>query len=550
MQRLTIMKAAQTAATTGVMAALLHRICENPVAAMWVTANAEKAKEYVNRRLVPAMMDCLKVHPLMPAEWTTRLVQFATMDLMVRGAVSKQDMTSDPAGLVVCDERREWQISIELVRQRLKTFNNAQEISIGTAGMVNDSLHRDWLEGSQGFIYFACPKCSHSQPFRFGRKASPLFPEKRELGGVVWPDDERTRNFDGTWRLEPSVREDGTELGDGVRSLAAYQCERCGDWIPQSARMALLRGAVEFHRQPRMLEKLPSLHWPAAVMPGRAMDFGASAVSFLSANKILKEAGDSEPLRYFTTDEWGEPWEMMASKIEASDVLKAIGSYHVGERYPAGGKPTVLVLTLDRQKDYLIYVLREWQVGGASRLVRFGHLPDDFEEVRKFQIEHRIKILAGDDGGYEDKQREDDEKNFLRWRVACVRYGWYSLKGDKAQNFLSDDCRKYWKHPKEGIATGAGNLMLQKYILWSKSHYLNKLYNVFFRGEGPEWQLPKNIPTEYLHHLEAYKYAPERGWWPEGADHAASCELMQLVVADAANIVQLGKSASNEQLSG
>ena len=45
MTRLTVMKAAQTAATTGMMCALLQRIAENPVAAMWITANAEKARE-------------------------------------------------------------------------------------------------------------------------------------------------------------------------------------------------------------------------------------------------------------------------------------------------------------------------------------------------------------------------------------------------------------------------------------------------------------------------------------------------------------------------
>lgn len=540
MKQLTCMKAAQTAATTGMMCALLWRVAENPVAAMWVTANVEKAKEFGKRRLFPALLDCHAAKAFAPPdkEWTHRLVRFATMDLMIRGAVSKQDMTSDPAGLVVCDERREWRLPIELVRQRLKTFGNAQEISIGTAGIVNDSLHLDWQRGSQGFIHFACPHCQHSQPFRFGKKKSPLFPEPRDLGGVVWPDDERTRNADGTWRLESTVNPDGTRKADGVRALASFQCEKCAAHIPQSARMMLLKGATEFHRNPRMLEQYPSLQWPSMVMPGEAMDFGAAAVAFLQATAALKATGDQEPLKSVVRDEWGEPWEMLASKVEASDIMARMGNYQVGEKFGASSGPVFNLLTVDRQKDYLVYVWRQWLKGGASRLVEFGKLPDDFEALRKFQIESGIKNVAGDDGGYDDA----DTGNVFRWRMACVKFGWSSFKGDKAENFAAANVRQYWRNSP--FSTGVGKHVLHNAYLFSKSHYLGKLYNVFLKGEGPAWSVPQNVSAEYLHQLQAYEFRPaeqgkERGEWVKsGADHAASCEMMQVVFADSAGIIQ------------
>lgn len=537
MKRLTVMKAAQTAATTGMMVALLNRIAENPVAAMWVTANAEKAKEYVNRRLFPALLDCPAVAALAPADWTWRLVQFATMDLMIRGAVSKQEMTSDPVGLMICDERREWQIPVELVRQRMKTFGNAQEISIGTAGIVNDSLHSDWRDGSQGFIHFTCPKCAHSQPFRFGKKKTALFPEAREIGGVVWPDDERTRNADGSWKLEATVNPDGTRLGDGVRCLAEYQCEKCGDKLPQSARLPLLRTATDVHRNAKMVEQFPSLHWNFMVMPGDAMDFGAGAVTFLTAMAALKASGNQEPLRYFVTDDCGEPWEMLASKIEASDIMARMGNYCVGEKFKAEAGESFTLMTVDRQKGHLIYVIRQWLKGGASRLIEFGKLPDDFEALRKFQMERGIRSVSGDDGGYD----EADTGNVFKWRMACVKYGWNSFKGDKAENFSDEKVRTYWR--RSPFNTGVGAHVLHNAYLWSKGHYLAKLYNVFLKGEGPTWTIPRDVQAEYLHQLQAYEFRPaenpgEKGEWTKsGADHAASCELMQIVFADSSGII-------------
>jgi phage terminase large subunit GpA-like protein len=537
MKRLTAMTSAQSAKTTAVMLTLLWRIAENPTPAMWVSATTEKAKEFAKRRLYPSILDCAAVQSLAPkdrSEWTARLVQFASMDLMIRGAVSKQDMTSDPVGLLICDERREWRPGmIELARKRIVTFGNAQELSIGTAGVKGDSLHRDFEEGSQGFLVFACPHCQHVQPFRFGRKASPLFPEARERGGVVWPDDERTRNADDSRNIE------------AIQQLAEYECEKCAGRITEAMRLPLLKTATEHHRNPRRLEEFPSLHWNVMAMPMGSLSFGAVAVEFVNAMAALKSQGDQEPLRTFVCDTLGEPWEMLATRVEATDVMARLGDYHFGERDEVNRTPSVDVLTIDRQKDHLVYVWRQWFKGGASRLVRAGKLPDDFAEVRRFQTDHRIKFVAGDDGGYEDAENmAGDARNVYRWRVACVQYGWHSLKGDKAANYVAESVRTYWK--RSPFNTGAGGAVLHNAFLWCKAHYLNKLFNVFLKGEGPQWLLPRNSPAEYLHQLQSYEFREDgTGWVKIAQDHAASCELMQLVVADAANIVELSRPSEN-----
>jgi len=530
MKRITAITSAQSAKTTAVMLTLLARIAENPTPAMWVSASTEKAKEFAKRRLYPFILDCEKVRRLAPkdrSEWTGRLVQFASMDLMIRGAVSKADMTSDPVGLLICDERREWRPGmIELARKRIVTFGNAQELSIGTAGIKDDSLHRDYESGSRGLLLFTCPACQHRQPFRFGKKATPIFPEQRERGGVVWPDDERTRNADGSWNME------------AVSASAHYECEACGHLIPETQRIALLRDVTELHRTPKRAEEFPSLHWNVSYMPMASLGFGAQAVEFLSATQALKSTGDTEPLKAFVCDSQGEPWEMLASRVEASDIMARVGNYRTGEKFHESAGTIYNVLTVDRQKGHLVYVWRQWLKGGASRLIEFGMMLDNFDELRKFQIDRGIRNVAGDDGGYD----EEDTGNVYRWRMACLKYGWHSFKGDKADSFRDGQVRTYWK--RSPFNTGVGQHVLTNAYLWSKSHYLGKLYNVFLKGEGPPWQVPRDAHVDYLRQLSAYEFVPGSGpgdpgeWKKKGHDHAASCELMQIAFADSASIIE------------
>ena len=124
--------------------------------------------------------------------------------------------------------------------------------------------------------------------------------------------------------------------------------------------------------------------------------------------------------------------------------------------------------------------------------------------------------------------------------MACLKYGWHSFKGDKGKNYSDGSIRQYWR--RSPFNTGVGAHVLTNAYLWSKDHYLGKLYNVFLKGEGPAWAVPSDAPREYLDQLQAYEFqAGATGgagqWIKSGADHAASCELMQVVFADMAGII-------------
>jgi len=366
-RKLVAITSAQSTKTQAALIVLLNRIAENPIPTMWITATFESAKDFARKRLFPSILECPPVARLAPhdrSEWTGSLIQFASMNVMLRGSNSRIGLQSDPVGLLICDERREWRPgAIELARKRVRTFANHLELSIGTAGTVNDTLHRDFMDGSQTFFHFACPQCQHAQPFRFGRMRSPWFPEPRERGGVVWEETEQTRTAEGSWNF------------DEVRRSARYECEACGARFANTDKPALLKTIREVHRNARVLPEKPSLHWNALCMPLVSCDFGEVAVEFLMANDALKRSGDQEALKSFVTETLGEPWEPRAERVEQDDVLARLGDYYTGQRMDGvPERDAVLVLALDRQQLHHVFVLREWRRGGASRLIRCGVL--------------------------------------------------------------------------------------------------------------------------------------------------------------------------------
>ena len=532
-RRVVVITSAQSAKTQGALIVLLNRIAENPVPAMWITATLDSAKDFAKKRMFPSILDCEPVRRLAPldrSEWTGSLVQFATMNLMIRGANSRIGLQSDPVGLLVCDERREWKTgAIDLARKRVRTFATFLELSIGTAGNVGDSLHRDFLVGSQTFFHFNCPSCQHSQPFRFGKNKTPFF-EKRERGGIVWPEDETTRSSAGVWNF------------DGVRKAARYQCEKCGELFANTDKPRLLKTIHEVTRNPKALPEKWSFHWNAIYMPLASCDFGEIAVEFLLANEALK-LGDQEPMKAFVTETIGEPWQVVAQKVDEQDVLARQGDYFTGQLWQGeASNDSTLVLSLDRQQNHLVYVLRQWRKGGASRMIRCGILTS-IEDVRAMQLDFKIRNVVGDDGGM----------NVTLWRTACARYGWHSFKGEDAPHFVSRNedrlqVRSFWKESRcdPGIGTtwaGRGEIPLW---LWSRPHFLEKLYHVFIRGHGAEWSIPKDASGDYLRQIAANEMREKHSadgsvsnyWHSTGADHFADCELMQLAFADVSGILQ------------
>lgn len=538
-RRLVMMVSAQSTKTQNVINLLLWLLENDPATTMWVMASDTSVKEFAKKRLFPALDDCRAVERLVPTDRKRRmnnLVMFLTMNLILRGSNSRAGLQSDPVKRIICDERREWKKgAIDLLRKRLRTFADACEYSLGTAGEEKDELHVDFMAGSQTFIHWNCPKCQHSQPFRFGRAPSTLFPEARERGGIIWDSNEITKP-NGNWNY--------TE----VLKTVSYECEHCGERLKNHQKLALLKTFHEFHRNPAALPEFPSLHWGALYMPWRSCSFEAIALEFLKACAAMK-LGNIEPMKAFITETLGEPWRDEREQAKPSDLLERKGTYRSGERWRStDADPVADLMAIDVQAGYLVFGHRQFRQGGASRMVKCGKF-FGFEEARQYQTEQNMNAQCV----FVDSPYRQPEVF-----KACLKYGWNAMLGDDALEFSQQvldpttkkmqAVRTTWKSQlvDPSIGTSEMNRTVINRFSWSNTHYNERLFLEAIRGLSDPWEIPQDISEEYLAQMQAVQRVTkvdEKGiasheWRESGRHDFPDVEKMLLVAADICHLTK------------
>ena len=537
-----LMCSAQSAKTKSVEFYLLHRIINNPADTIWYLDNKDSARIFSQTRLYDDLHGCELVREQLPTDrhrqkWS--LIQFASMNLHILGANIKRNRERIAAEAVLCDERRNFPPgAMASIRNRYKTFREHKEISFSTAGTEFDELHQAFLQGTQHFFHWTCLKCGHRQPFRFSRHATSLFPAARECGGVIWEDSRATHPSDHVWVTQE------------VRKTVRYQCENpaCKREYRNHEKPMLLAtmnesndwGAVQTN--PMAAPEHVSMHWNELYMPWADASWEMTAEKFLKAHINLKRTHNEEPLKVFVQENLGEPWRIDTEKIEANAILARRGAYSLGEQWGPETK-SVLILTWDRQGSFIVYVIRQWKAGGASRLIQCGSVLD-FEALRILQQKMGIK----DKCCWGDCAFEPDKV-----LAACHSYNWYPMLGsDEAEfhNKVWNETDKKWEHVKafwkaDTIRTKHG---LVRRFRWSNPHYMNQLFKFLIPGEtsgeikhrAPLWEIPANVSHEYIKQMSVAEWVPETdaegvvgGHWKwSGVHDFADCEQEQIVAAD------------------
>lgn len=542
------MVSAQSAKTQNMLNFLCWSIVEDPAPTMWVMASSDNCKEFKKKRLDGALENCPPARALLPADQdanTRTLVKFSSMNLLLRGSNSRIGLQSDPIRRIICDERREWRPgAIDLLRKRLRTFANSIELGCGTAGIEGDELHRDFEEGSQTFIHWRCINCNHSQPFRFGRKPTPLFPTARERGGLIWDENGITRP-NGEWNWE--------ELAKTVR----YECEHCGHRYKNSDKFALMKSWHPHHRREWMLPEYFSVHWNALYMPWSSCDWAEIAKEFLVATSAWQAQKDIEPLRAFITETLGEPWrDLEGQKVEQGVILDRRGVYTTKEPGKLS-KDAVRVATVDVQEGYIVVVVREWKLGGASRLLVAKKLLD-FDELKKLQtdLEIRDRCVWIDSAHNTRDVLEACQANgrWINGRDGKPAWdGWSPMLGDDAEEFTvhskAGPLKQHWKRVDidPGIGTSKQGISRLPRYSWSNPHYKEQLYFYVLPGKSHSWELPSDIHDDYIKQMQVTERIPiydgEKKllgyeWKERGRHDYSDCELMQLVVADIGGLIK------------
>lgn len=542
-KKVVILCSAQSAKTQTIMNIVAWVIYNDPGEMFWVMASADSAKEFAKTRLLPLLerVECLK--PLLPTNRTEKnimLIMFATMNMMLRGSNSKSKLQSTPVRWTILDEVRNYEKgALELVEKRSRAWWNAKTIMISTPGAKNDAIHTAFLEGNQIFFHFNCPHCAHSQPFRFGRKPSVMFPTGRECGGLIWDTNDETKPK-GVWNFK--------KLAATIR----YQCENpeCKHEFREHERFTLIKTLHEHERNTTGELGIVSFYWNALYIPW--IKWEVSVIEFLKADMALRR-GNIEPLKGFMNETLGEPWEEHGERPRDSELRRQCGANY-GEPYDRGqlwpgilGTDFVFILTADvqgGQGGYIKWLLRQWRPNGDSRLVDYGTCLDfdDLHEIaEKFGVPPGCVFL---DSGFRAAQVYG----------ACLQWGWGCLKGDDRESFIIQfqgrahryPLKESWVDPSLGKKDQGRQQM--PLIHWSNPSYKDRLLLHIFLGRGPVFQLPDDVGQDYLQEITAAERRAEQNergiithhWHKTGVDDWLDCELMQQVVADAGGITTAG----------
>lgn len=543
-RRFILMMSAQYIKTLSLLINFLRNAKHDPAATMWVMADAESMSEFIDKRLMPYIEACDVVAPLFVRK-VKNLIQFQGMNLMLRGANSRAKLQSDPVRDVYCDERREWKKgSIDLLRKRMRTFPNAREISAGTAGVENDELHLDYKEGTQTRGHIRCLHCGHSQPIRFGKDKTCMWPA-RECGGFVWEESERTKS-NGIWNY------------DEVTKTVRFECEnpKCRALYVNAQKYELLRTMHTHDYNPNPLKGVVSFSGCAFEAIWESCDWDKLVLEFLRAVDQAK-LGNLEPLKTFITETLGEPWEDRLGVIEDFGFLEARKApYKYGEVWAEEKRRFMAADKGERGGEHYWWVIRAFGLFGKSRLIAHGNCKTyaELEEIRNL-----YKVLPKDamiDSGFQ-------AQSVYRF---CKGSGWKAFKGDRVQFYVvtvphpkyparTITVRQMWRVTRGVVYNAKTRARVSDIKLYTMANdTVNDCLAEYMTGLVGDFTVPNETEREYFEQIGGdvrrskmdSRGVVEYYWETVGPNHYRDCERMIVVAAVASRTINLQVRAKKQ----
>lgn len=557
-KRVVVMVSAQSAKTQLALNFLNWSISQDAGSTMWVMANADHVNEFVQKRLIPSIENCKANVGALPTDrrlCKRGLIQFPTMNLMLRGSNSRSKLQSDPVRRIFCDERREWKPgAIDLLRKRQRTFHNAIEVSLGTAGRVNDELHNDFLDGSQTCFHFRCPKCNHSQRFRWGPQTT-LFRDNRESAHVVVADPPAKGGV--VWETSDSTRPGGRWDFAAVAKTVRYECEQCGERFDSGDKMRLLETLHPVDYNPAAPRHLRSYNWNAIYMLWESCSWGDLVIEFLRAVEAAK-IGNKEPMIAFITETLGEPWEDHLGEIEEWGFLEhRRGNYTFGDAWPDERARFLAADVQESGGQHYWWVVRAFGPFGQSRLISYGRCTTtaELEQIRStYNVSTRNSMI---DTGFKATE-------VYRF---CQSTGWKAFKGDEQEFYAHKGAgdkvaRRIWTHSLIDPASGtrlSGRVNRIPLFRFSGNATKDALVE-HMQGIVGEWTIPRDTPVDYFRQMTAERRCEQQDtkgrlsyfWRRVRRDnHLWDCELMILVAAIITKVVvHRGTAVSEPEVAG
>ena len=508
----------QSSKTIGAELCLCYIVANFPGPCLWLSQTDADAKDQAEARLHKLFSECDAVKKLFPADRhkkKTQTVFFSNgMTLWVLGAHAKSNLQSRSIRWLIGDETWQWPSGhMQQAEARVTAFGWLGKcIFLSQGGTENDDTHRKFETTDMREWEFKCPKCGKYQPYK-------------------WSNIEWDKNYrDGEGRIDFAK----------VRSSVRLVCEFCKHEIADSdANRKLLNSSAKFVPQnPNAPDTKAGFHWNSLA----SMSWGELAEMYLRAKESCRR-GDMEDLKNFYQKRLALPW----GDLEEDFTLDISPSgYRMGDDWESeaavGAKGAILppphesknrvrlrFLTVDVQMDHFYAVVRSWACDASSRLVYCAKL-QTWEDVEILQNRFGVfPQLVFIDAGY---------STFEVYRN-CAKHNWTALMGDGRRDFPH---RVNGKITQRFYSTARHPLVSDRKCrmhYWSNlgiKDTLARLRSNQNPEEGSTWEVPSDVPEEYLKMLDSEQRVKKGNSWEwrqigKRPNHYWDCEAMQVCAA-------------------
>ena len=508
----------QSSKTIGAELCLCYIVANFPGPCLWLSQTDADAKDQAEARLHKLFSECDAVKKLFPADRhkkKTQTIFFSNgMTLWVLGAHAKSNLQSRSIRWLIGDETWQWPSGhMQQAEARVTAFGWLGKcIFLSQGGTENDDTHRKFETTDMREWEFKCPKCGKYQPYK-------------------WSNIEWDKNYrDGEGRMDFAK----------VRSSVRLVCEFCKHEIADSdANRKLLNSSAKFVPQnPNAPATKAGFHWNSLA----SMSWGELAEMYLRAKESCRR-GDMEDLKNFYQKRLALPW----GDLEEDFTLDISPSgYRMGDDWESegavGAKGAVLppphenknrvrlrFLTVDVQMDHFYAVVRSWACDASSRLVYCAKL-QTWEDVEILQNRFGMfPQLVFVDAGY---------STFEVYRN-CAKHNWTALMGDGRRDFPH---RVNGKITQRFYSTARHPLVSDRKCrmhYWSNlgiKDTLARLRSNQNPDEGSTWEVPSDVPEEYLKMLDSEQRVKKGNSWEwrqigKRPNHYWDCEAMQVCAA-------------------
>lgn len=360
--------------------------------------------------------------------------------------------------------------------------------------------------------------------------------------------DPATDQILGGLRYEKHYLDNGLPDATRIAATLVHECPRCHHTLPDTiGSRDLLSGTA---RAPRGLYVSKN---DRAAPRTFGWNFNAIAVRpwlpivvrFEIAMLAFKR-GDLTPLADWIREEMGGIWNPLDHLTGSK--LRPKGDYKMGEPWPAelldGRRHPMREAGIDVQLDHFVMCSRKWGANSESRLHHAEKI------TTEGILADRIQSLGIPPNRVFVDARHEKE----RVRRMCSRYGWMTMMGEREKDYPWPDLgvRRIYSEPQPIDPWSGTHSQGQVKILefkFSKASALDRLHllRTFKTNDGrPLWTGAADAPEWYWSEVDAYHPTRKQSAdgtfyreWTQHAvdDHAASCEIQNIVGASIAGLI-------------